>query len=79
MPNKTFNKKQNKNPRYVRICPRCRSLNIKVSNQGGSAGTYFGLPTVYKCQNCGYSNYTFPEIDLNEFKRRKEENENDDN
>ena len=69
------NKEKVKKPKvqYVKVCPRCGSLSIKVGNQGGSAGTYFGLPTMYRCQNCGYSNYAFPEIDLNEFKRKKEE------
>lgn len=60
-----------KKPRYVKICPRCRSLNVKVGNQGGSAGVLFGAPTMYKCLNCGYFNYAFPEVDLNEEEKGK--------
>lgn len=56
---------------YVKICPRCQSIDIKVTNQGGSAGVIFGAPTLYKCLDCGYVNYAFPEIDINELKRRK--------
>ena len=57
---------EKKKPRYVKICPRCRSLNVKIGNQGGSAGVLFGAPTMYKCLDCGYVNYAFPEVDLNE-------------
>ena len=53
-------------PRYAKVCPKCYSLNVKISNQGGSAGIIFGAPTIYKCMKCGYSNYAFPEVDLNE-------------
>lgn len=57
---------EKKKPRYVKICPRCRSLNVKIGNQGGSAGVIFGAPTMYKCLDCEYVNYAFPEVDLNE-------------
>ena len=66
-------KTEKKKPRYVKVCPRCHSLNVRVSNTGGSAGVVFGAPTIYRCMNCGYSNYAFPEIDLNEEKQEKEE------
>jgi transposase-like protein len=58
--------KGKKKARFVKICPRCHSINVRVSNSGGSAGVIFGAPTIYKCMNCGYSNYAFPEIDINE-------------
>lgn len=75
------NKDKIKKPKikYIKFCPRCKNLNIKVGNAGGLAGTYFGLPTLYKCMNCGYNNYAFPEIDINELKtqeKSKEEKEN---
>lgn len=56
--------------RYVKICPRCQSINVKISNQGGSAGIVFGAPTVYRCLDCGYSNYAFPEIDVNKLQNK---------
>lgn len=66
---------------YVKFCPRCRGINVKISNQGGSAGVIFGAPTLYKCLDCGYVNYAFPEIDINELKKQegdKEEKNGDD-
>jgi len=64
-------KTEKQKAQYVKICPRCRSINVKISNQGGSAGIIFGAPTLYRCQSCGYSNYAFPEVDLNELKKQK--------
>ncbi len=74
-----FKKKKSKNkenkPRYVRICPRCRSLNIEISHQGSLSGlTALGLPTIYRCKDCGYRGYAFPEIDLNKIKSKQKEN-----
>jgi DNA-directed RNA polymerase subunit M/transcription elongation factor TFIIS len=76
---KNKNKIEKVKKQYVKFCPRCKSLNVKVSNTGGSAGTYFGLPTLYKCLNCGYSNYAFPEIDLNELKNQEEQKKEKEN
>lgn len=28
---------------YVKFCPCCRSINVKISNQGDSAGVIFGI------------------------------------
>jgi len=53
-------------PKYVRVCPNCNSLNISQETPGASSNIIFGMPTLYKCQNCGFSNYVFPEVDLNE-------------
>ncbi|MEM4152817.1 MAG: hypothetical protein QXK80_01725 [Candidatus Pacearchaeota archaeon] len=74
MLNKILGKKSrnsSKKSRYVKICPRCQSVNIKVTNQGGSAGIIFGAPTIYRCLDCNYSNYSFPEIDINNLKKQK--------
>ncbi|MEM1535986.1 MAG: hypothetical protein QXQ82_02280 [Candidatus Pacearchaeota archaeon] len=46
---------------HVKFCPKCGSVNVKISNAGGSAGIIFGAPTVYICLNCGFSSYAFPE------------------
>ncbi|UZE94290.1 MAG: hypothetical protein IB618_01830 [Candidatus Pacearchaeota archaeon] len=71
-----FKKKKKKEkeikPHYVKICPRCHSIDIQISHQGGLSGlTALGLPTVYRCKNCGYRSHAFPEIDLNEMKRKQ--------
>ena len=65
---------KNQGPRYVKICPRCHSLNIEITHQGSLSGlTALGLPTVYRCKNCGYRGYAFPEIDLNELQRKQKQ------
>ena len=74
-----FNKKKKKKiqaPRYIKICPRCNSIDIEIKGQGHLSGlTALGLPTVYRCRKCGYRGYAFPEIDLNEIERKKIKNE----
>ncbi len=71
-PFKKKNKKFEKSSRYVKICPRCNSINVKISHQGGLSGlTALGLPTMYKCRDCGLISYSFPEIDLNELKKKQ--------
>lgn len=66
-------KSKKEKARYVKICPRCGSINVKIGNQGGSAGVVFGAPTMYRCLSCGYVNYAFPEIDANELETRLNE------
>lgn len=59
-------------PKYIKICPRCHSINIEVSHQGYLSGlTALGLPTIYRCKECGFKGYSFPEIDLNELEKRQ--------
>jgi hypothetical protein len=53
-------------PKYARICPKCNSLDINQETPGASSNIIFGLPTLYKCKNCGFTSYIFPEVDLNE-------------
>jgi DNA-directed RNA polymerase subunit RPC12/RpoP len=59
-------------PKYVRICPKCNSLEIYQETPGDYKNIALGLPTLYKCKNCGFTNYVFPEIDLNEIQANKE-------
>ena len=64
--------KDKKTPRYVKICPRCSSIDVEIKGQGGLSGlTALGLPTIYRCRKCGYRGYAFPEIDLNMIEKRK--------
>lgn len=52
-------------PRYAKICPRCKSLNVAIEHQGSLSGlTALGLPTVYRCRACGFTNAFFPEIEV---------------
>ena len=54
------------------ICPKCKSDNvIKDMN----ALTAFGAPQVWKCKDCGYSSFIFPEIEkVNNNKKQKRDN-----
>lgn len=49
--------------RYVKICPKCRSLNIRTKWQ---SLWFFGFPATFKCLDCGFTSYIFPEMELNE-------------
>ena len=46
--------------KYIKLCPKCRSINVKQNQQGGLA--FFGLPTFYTCQDCKFTNNFFPEV-----------------
>lgn len=61
-------KKKKINPQYVKICPKCKSLDVESRL---NVGIVFGMPQKYRCRKCGYSSYFFPEIDL---RSKKEEN-----
>jgi len=57
---------------YVKICPKCKNLNIRVSHQGSLSGlTALGLPTVYVCRKCGFTSNVFPEIDILELDKTR--------
>lgn len=53
-------------PKYARICPNCGSLDIHQETPSDKTNIVFGLPTKYKCRNCGFENYVFPEVNLKE-------------
>jgi DNA-directed RNA polymerase subunit RPC12/RpoP len=67
---KLFKKKQKKE--YVRICPNCGSLNIEILNVQKQFTFAFGMPALYKCNNCGFSNNIFPEVDVKELEKLNE-------
>lgn len=50
--------------KYVRFCPKCRSLNIRSKLLG-----FFGLPAKYKCGNCSYQAYVFPMVSVDDLKK----------
>lgn len=56
---------------YAKICPKCRSLNVAISHQGSLSGLVaLGLPTVYRCKDCGFAGNFFPEVNFNEMKKK---------
>lgn len=42
------------------FCPRCKSFNVarELTNT-----LVFGIPQKWKCNDCGYENYVFPEME----------------
>lgn len=55
---------ENTKKKYVRFCPKCNSGDIGQDKSTMQSLGY--LPTKYICNNCGYSSFNFPEIDVNE-------------
>ena len=56
-----------KDPEYIKICPKCKSINVSIQNKI-VAGF---LPVKYFCNKCKYSNYIFPEINTNKLGKKK--------
>jgi hypothetical protein len=63
-------KEKKQKPKFVRICPNCNSLDVFAETPGASANIVFGLPTMFRCRNCGFSSYVFPEVDINEMENK---------
>lgn len=64
-----------KKEKYVQVCPKCKSIDIMRDNTIKFEGAV-GLPSMFICNNCGHSNYLFPEVavsDLEDFKEKVEE------
>ena len=49
-----------KGQRYLRICPKCKSANIRMDKS--TMQQLGALPTMYICNACGHSGYSFPEV-----------------
>ncbi len=46
---------------YAKVCPKCKSLNIKTELR---SGWFIGLPPAFKCQDCGFKSKFFPEVEI---------------
>jgi len=55
---------------YVKICPKCKKGNIQREAHG-TVMDAFGMPSPYKCLDCGFSSHIFPEIDVDELSELK--------
>ena len=65
-------KLKDKNKKFVRICPKCGSTNIKTDFSNPVVWAY-GTTTKYKCISCSYLGTIFPEVLRNEVKNYKKE------
>lgn len=64
-------KSRNKKERYIRICPKCGSINIQTDYSNPAVWAY-GTSTKYKCNSCGVIGPVFPEIlesEITEYKK----------
>ena len=50
--------------KYVKVCPKCNSLNLKVD----STLIFLGAPSNYICKECGYTDSFFPEVEITKVK-----------
>ncbi len=57
---------------YVMVCPKCKSPDIYV-DKSNKLQPALGVPTMYGCNNCGHSGYTFPEVEISELEEFEEE------
>ena len=56
--------------KYVKVCPKCGSTKID-NDFSNAAKLRFGIELDKKCDSCGYSALSFPEIlekDIKKFK-----------
>lgn len=60
--------------KYVRICPECKSADIGIDKS--TLQMTGALPTLYICNKCSYSNYSFPEVKVEELDNLKDEIKN---
>lgn len=55
-----------RNKKYVKVCPKCKSLKVKAELR---SGWFIGLPASYKCHSCGLKSRLFPEISMEEVEK----------
>ena len=51
----------------IRFCPKCKSKNVHI-DIGVTA--VFGIPGKWKCRDCGFSGFIFPEKEINSKKTK---------
>lgn len=69
---KVKNRKEKKEEKHVKICPKCNSLNIKSD----LTLAFLGETSTMTCSDCGYTNTFFPEVEVSkvrEFIKKKKE------
>ncbi len=47
--------------KFVIVCPKCKSPDIYRDTSNNLTGA-MGLPSMYVCNKCEFSGYSFPEI-----------------
>ncbi len=65
-------KKQTEKEGYIKICPKCGSMDIKIDFSNPVVWD-FGTTSKYKCGDCGHIANTFPEVLFNEIEEFRNE------
>lgn len=55
---------QKKKETHVKVCPKCSSINIKID----LTHAFLGETSTHTCEECGYTNTFFPEVDASRIK-----------
>ena len=69
---KEKNKPKPKKKHYVRMCPKCKSLETTTYKDGGIASTG-AIPYSFECLKCGFVGRFFPEVAVDELEDVKTE------
>ena len=48
--------------KYIKICPKCKSPDIRTDKS--TMQQLGALPTMYICNKCRHSGYSFPELEI---------------
>ena len=56
--------KEEKKVEYVKMCPKCNSLNLKID----ATLIFLGATSTYTCKDCGYTDSFFPEVEISRVK-----------
>lgn len=57
--------------KYAKFCPRCKSSD--VSRDISTMQSLGYIPTKYICNKCGFSSFTFPEVEISKANEIKED------
>jgi len=54
----------------TKVCPRCNSIKISQDKSNPLVGAV-GAPPKFYCENCDYTSFVFPEVNLEKAKKMK--------
>ncbi len=60
---KKSQKLKEKTKQIVKFCPKCKSTNVKSEM---AVSIIYGAPQKWRCDDCGFSGFLFPEKEIEE-------------
>jgi hypothetical protein len=52
---------------FIMVCPKCKSIDVHMDTTNPLQPA-MGLPVMYNCNNCKFSGYHFPEVEVSKLK-----------